>query len=411
MGCASMNLLAINCGSSSLKFRLVETEDEVPARQDRQVAHGVVDRIGDLAVAHFESCSGERLESTADVTDHGDAARLVLTWLRSQAVVGNHGIDAVGHRVVHGGDLFAEPTLVDERLLDAIDAISDLAPLHNKPALEAILACRAFLGGSVPMVAVFDTAFHRTQPDWASYYAIPKDLAIKHRIRRYGFHGLAHQFMSERYAELTGSPLAETRLITLQLGNGCSATAVAGGRSVDTSMGFTPLEGLIMGTRSGNVDPSLANYLARCEGVDIAVVEDWLNTRSGLLGISGKSRDMRELLEAERLGDKDASLAIEMFCYSVRKYVGAYLNVLGGADAVVFSGGIGENAPSVRARICDGMVWCGLVLDEARNAAVIGSEDRISASVARIRAYVIPVDEEAIITSETATLLGRLRLA
>ncbi len=176
-------------------------------------------------------------------------------------------------------------------------------------------------------------------------------------------------------------------------------------------MGFTPLEGLIMGTRSGSVDPSLANYLARCEGVDIAVVEDWLNTRSGLLGISGKSRDMRELLEAERLGDKDASLAIEMFCYSVRKYVGAYLNVLGGADAVVFSGGIGENAPSVRARICDGMAWCGLVLDEPRNAAVIGTEDRISASGASIRAYVIPVDEESIITRETATLLSQRHLA
>jgi acetate kinase len=259
------------------------------------------------------------------------------------------------------------------------------------------------------MVATFDTAFHRTMSERASRYAIPLELAERHRIRRYGFHGLAHRYMTERYAALTATPLEQVKLVTLQLGNGCSATAIEGGRSVDTSMGFTPLEGLMMGTRSGDVDPSLAGFLARREGVDIEEAEAWLNTRSGLLGVSGKSADMRELLEAEEGGDARAALAVEMFCYRVRKYVGAYLAALGGADAVVFGGGIGENAPLVRARICAGMGWCGLTLDEDRNARTGGSEGRISSDDSKVRAYVIPVDEAAVIALDTVHCLRRLR--
>jgi len=257
------------------------------------------------------------------------------------------------------------------------------------------------------MVATFDTAFHRTLSEGASRYAIPLELADKHRIRRYGFHGLAHRYMTERYAAITGTPLEGVKLVTLQLGNGCSATAIEGGRSVDTSMGFTPLEGLMMGTRSGDVDPSLAGFLARREAVDIEAAEAWLNTRSGLLGVPGRSSDMRELLEAEAAGDDRAALAVEMFCYRARKYVGACLAALGGADAVVFGGGIGENAPPVRARICAGMGWCGLMLDEERNARTVGSEGRISTDDSWVHAYVIQVNEAAIIAADTARCLSR----
>ncbi len=307
--------------------------------------------------------------------------------------------------MVHGGDLFAEPALIDDEVLAAVEALTDLAPLHNAPSLSAIRAARAALGPGVPMVATFDTAFHRTLPEHASRYAIPLELADKHHIRRYGFHGLAHRYMTERYAAITSTPLEQVKLVTLQLGNGCSATAVEGGRSVDTSMGFTPLEGLVMGTRSGDVDPSLAGFLARREAVDITEVEGWLNTRSGLLGVSGRSADMRELLEAEAQGDARAALAVAMFCYRVRKYVGAYLAALGGANAVVFGGGIGENAPPVRARVCANMEWCGLTLDEERNARTIGSEGRISAGDSRVHAYVIPVDEEGVIAQDTVRCL------
>jgi len=290
-------------------------------------------------------------------------------------------------------------------VLGAIEALTDLAPLHNAPSLKAIRAARAVLGDGVPMVATFDTAFHRTLPARAWRYAIPLELAEKHRIRRYGFHGLAHRYMTERYAAIASRPLQEVKLVTLQLGNGCSATAIDGGRSVDTSMGFTPLEGLMMGTRSGDADPSLAGFLARQEGVDVGEVESWLNTRSGLLGVSGRSGDMRELLEAENDGDGRGALAVEMFCYRVRKYVGAYLAALGGAEALVFGGGIGENAPSVRARICAGMDWCGLKLDQGRNAGAIGREGRISRDDSWLHAYVVPVDEAAVIARDTVRCL------
>jgi acetate kinase len=400
-----MRVLVINCGSSTLKFELMETSDGAGDSRGRRLASGVLDSIGGRATIELRAEGREVVHEGADLADHTEAARRVLGWMDVSGLLGARGLDAVGHRVVHGGDRFVRPTIIDGQVIEAIEALSDLAPLHNEPSLNAIRAAREVLGQGVPMVAVFDTAFHRAMPEHASGYAIPRALAEKHGVRRYGFHGIAHQYMAERYAAIRGKTPDGVTIITLQLGNGCSATAVKDGRSVDTSMGFTPLEGLMMGTRSGDVDPSLAGFLARREGVDHEEVEGWLNKRSGLLGVSGRSNDMRELLEAEEQGDTRAALAVDMFCYRVRKQIGAYLAALGGAEAVVFGGGIGENAAAVRARICAGMEWCGLMLDAERNAAAIGSEARISADSAAVHAYVTPVDEAAIIASETIRCL------
>jgi acetate kinase len=378
-----MNVLTINCGSSSLKYELCTAG---PGSSVARLTKGTVDRIGEIAA----------------MPDHTEACRLVL---KSVTAAGLPKPDAVVHRVVHGGDRFVAPARIDDTVLADIEALAELAPLHNGPAVAAIRATRMLLGPAVPMVAVFDTAFHRTLPPVAASYALPLELAAAHKIRRYGFHGIAHRSMAERYVALTRAPTERTKLITLQLGNGCSAAAVAGGRSVDTSMGFTPLEGLMMGTRSGDADPSLAAYLAQHAGMAPAEVEDLLNRRSGLLGVSGTSRDMRDLLERERQGDDRAALAVEMFCYRVRKYIGAYLAVLGGADAVIFGGGIGEHAPAVRARICAGMEWCGLRLDGSRNEATVGTEGQISTGDATLHAYVIPVDEAIILVNDTVQCL------
>jgi acetate kinase len=404
-----MKILVINCGSSTLKFQVVQVENAATAHSyERRLADGIVDGVDGRATLKFSAEDGESLTADAAVADHGEAARRLLEWLDGIGLLGSEGVEAVGHRVVHGGDRFVEPTPIDDEVIAAIEALSDLAPLHNAPALTVIKAARAALGATVPMVATFDTAFHRSLPERAYRYAIPAELAERHSVRRYGFHGLAHRYMVQRFSEITATPVEETKLITLQVGAGCSATAVDGGRSVDTSMGFTPLEGLMMGTRSGDLDPSLAGFLACREDVSAEEVEAWLNTRSGLLGVSGRSGDMRELLEAERQGDTRASLALDMFCYRVRKYIGAYLAVLEGADAIIFGGGIGENAPEVRARICAGMGWCGLTVDPHRNTGAVGAEARISSEGSRPQAYVIPVDEAVIIARDTVDCLRRL---
>lgn len=405
-----MNILAINCGSSTLKFQLIEVETGPGAfGHERRLATGLVEAIGGLGSIEFTAEHHGTIRRAIPIPDHTEAVRQMLAWLDSVGLMHQDTPQAVGHRVVHGGDWFVEPTVIDDRVITAIEAVSDLAPLHNAPSLAAIRATRAALGPTLPMVATFDTAFHRTLPEHAAHYALPWELSTKHRIRRYGFHGLAHRYMAERYATLTSSPTERLRLVTLQLGNGCSATAIAGGRSLDTSMGFTPLEGLMMGTRSGDIDPSLPGFLVTREGVSIGEVENWLNTRSGLLGVSGRSSDMREVLAAEHQGDTRAALAVEMFCYRVRKYIGTYLAVLGGADAVIFGGGIGENNPVVRDRICRNMDWCGLVLDPNRNLSAVGTEMRISRDDAKLHAYVIPVDEEIIIARDTVLCLQHNR--
>jgi acetate kinase len=396
-----MDILAINCGSSSLKFELFAVN---PPNPPHRRAWGLVDRIGIGGSVTFHTDAGVKVSESVPVPDHEAATRASLQKLKGAGMLSD-GLAGVVHRVVHGGERFSEPVRIDAAVMAELEELTELAPLHNGPAVAAIRTARSVLGPSVPMVAVFDTAFHCTLPPHAAEYAIPHELTSKHHIRRYGFHGLAHRWMAERYAELTRIPAEKTRLITLQLGNGCSATAVAGGRSIDTSMGFTPLEGLVMGTRSGDIDPSLVGFLAQHEGVDVAQVEDWLNRRSGLLGVSGISRDMRELLERAGQGHARAALAVEMFCYRVRKYIGAYLAALGGADAVIFGGGIGENAPLLRSRICSGMDWCGLALDEERNRAAIGQEALISRDGAAMQAYVLPVDESAILVRDALRCL------
>jgi len=300
-------ILALNCGSSSLKFRLFAAEPGASAEL-RRMAGGQVDRLGDQATLSFEAEGGAKLSTREPVRDHDAAVRRVTAWL---ATVGPGGrrIDAVGHRVVHGGERFTEPALVDAAVLGAIEELESLAPLHNAPSLAGIRAARAALGPDVPMVAVFDTAFHATIPEHASRYAIPHELATRHSIRRYGFHGLAYRSVLDEYARISGIPTERATLVAFHLGNGCSAAAIQRGRSVDTSMGLTPLEGLVMGTRSGDVDPALVGHLVRVEGVEVAEAEKWLNERSGLRGLSGGSSDMRDLLARQR-EDPRARLAV-----------------------------------------------------------------------------------------------------
>jgi acetate kinase len=402
-----MQVLVINSGSSTLKFDLVDVSNGNTGQHARsnKLAHGVVDRIGGEAT--FELYSSSLLQQVerhgVSAPSHKEAMALVLGALPT---ISPGGMDAVGHRVVHGGDRFVAPTLIDDAIVQAIEGLCELAPLHNPAALDGIRAAREALGPGMPMVAVFDTAFHSTIPDYAYTYALPYDVAQKHKVRRYGFHGTAHEYMLEQYASIKGIAPAQVKLITLQLGNGCSGAAIRGGKSVDTSMGFTPLEGLVMGTRSGDLDPSVVTYLAGKEGVNAGQVQDWLNTRSGLLGISGSASDMRSLLASEAGGDKRAQLAVDVFCYRVRKYIGAYLAALGGADAIVFGGGIGENAPAIRARILGGLEWLGLRLDGARNDAIAGKEGAISADDSPVGIYVVPVDESLLIARQTARVVS-----
>lgn len=399
-----MKVLVINSGSSTVKFQVIETTDATgDLRRQQKLARGLVDRIGAGASYRFEGLGRSTKSGSLPVGDHEEAVRSIIHWLRSNWP--ERGLDAVGHRVVHGGAEFTVPILIDDGVVEKIDALSELAPLHNPAAVSGIRAARKLLGESVPMVAAFDTSFHHTIAEQAAIYAIPYEISQKHKIRRYGFHGLAHQYDIARYAELRGKPIAQVRAVTLHLGNGCSATAIRNGQSIDTSMGFTPLEGLVMGTRSGDLDPALVSYLAHKEGVAADEVEDWLNKRSGLLGLSGVASDMRELIAA-RDNEPRARLAIDVFCHRARKYLGAYLAVLGGAEAVIFSGGIGENSPLVREKILSGMEWCGLILDDAENARVIGRDGRLSDAQSKLDIFVVHTDEEAIIARETARIIG-----
>jgi acetate kinase len=408
-----MNILALNCGSSSVKFLVADVEPDPSAEwRETRLARGIVERIGGDSLLTFrrEGKSPERL--TARIGDHEEAIRRILAWVDSPDVSLLPGqqnrIGAIGHRVVHGGGRFSRTTLIEESVTEAIDSLEEIAPLHNPPSVAGIRAARAAVGTSVPMVAVFDTSFHAALPDRASLYAIPHELSTRHGIRRYGFHGISYQYLLSRYCSLTGTPAGDATIVAFHLGNGCSAVAIRKGVPIDTSMGFTPLEGLVMGTRCGDIDPAIFGFLAHEEGLSPEEVENILNARSGLLGLSGRSRDMRDLMEIT--GDEPrARLAVEIFCYRVRKYLGAYLAALGGADAIVFSGGIGENAPEVRARILEGMEWFGIRIDCARNGETTGKEGEIGAPGSRLRVFVIPTDEELVIARETAACLRKGR--
>jgi acetate kinase len=394
-----MNVLAMNCGSATVKFRLLAVEPGAPPAAARALAGGAVDRLGPDARLDVER-DGHRERRDGPVADYAEAVGRALEWLAAGGV----GIDAVGHRVVHGGPRFTAPTRLDDAVVAAIEALETLAPLHNRPSLAGVRACLAALPG-VPMVAVFDTAFHARLPERAVHYAIPGDVARRHGIRRFGFHGISYAWVAGRAAALLGRRPDDARLVVLHLGSGCSAAAIRDGASLDTSMGFTPLEGLVMSTRSGDLDPALLGFLARAEGVEVAEVERWLNQRSGLLGLAGGSGDVRDLLARER-DDPRARLALDVFCHRARKYLGAYLAVLEGADAVVFSGGVGAHQPEIRARIAAGFEWCGLALDPARNDGARGREAVISAATARVQALVVPTDEERMIAHETAACLA-----
>ena len=410
-----MNVLVLNAGSSTLKFQLVRTDaDRMAADRDEKVARGSIERIGGEAVYSVRAGSGNVERGTAALRDHRAAVEFILRWLAKDesgtgiAQVGD--IEAIGHRVTHGGEQFRRSVRVDDEVLRGIEETIDLAPLHNPSNLKGLVAARAAVGAGVPQVAVFDTAFHHTLPEHAYLYALPYQLYRRHRVRRYGFHGTSYRYVGYRYRLLTKRSREETRVIALHLGNGCSACAMDCGQSVDTSMGFTPLEGLVMGTRSGDLDPAIVDYVASKEGLSLSEVENLLNKQSGLLGISGLTNDMRELLaEAEEHDDRRARLAIEIFCYRARKYVGAYLAVMNGADALLFTGGIGENAAPIRARICEGLGWLGVELDAARNNATVGgTEGLISTASSRVEVWVVPTDEELLIARDTVRVVQGL---
>ena len=415
-----MRILVLNCGSSSLKFRLLEVGGN-PEDANRVLVNGAVKGIGGTGSLELSVEGQPKSKTSKPVPDHTQAIQWMFEGLGKLSGGEDHSIDllqvdAVGHRVVHGGERFSAPTLIDEAVEKEIDKLIELAPLHNPACLAGIRGARAMLDKKVPMVSVFDTAFHQTMPAVAKMYALPYELASRHRIHRYGFHGIAHASLADGYATFTGKPLSDTRIITLQLGNGCSVTAIAGGKSVETSMGFTPLEGLVMGTRSGDLDPSVVTFLAQKEKADASEVERWLNEDSGLLGLSGRTNDMRALLHAAtEEHDERAKLAIDVFCYRARKYIGAYLAVLGGADAIIFGGGIGEASPDIRAMICEGMEWCGLRLDSGRNRAAIGLQPGqvtyISEDGCALKVYVVAADEETWIARETVKCFQTTRTA
>ena len=403
-----MNILVLNVGSSSLKFQLIGTDAErIETNRDTRLAGGEVERIGGEAVMSLSAGGREARRAVAPLRNLAAAVEHVAAWIVSDeaetGITSLADIAAIGHRVVHGGEHFARSQRVDESVLRALDELVELAPLHNPHNIAGIRAATRVFGSGVPQVAVFDTAFHQTIPETAFLYGLPYQLYRRYKVRRFGFHGTSHRYVAHRFRQLTGRSREGTRLITLHLGNGASACAIRGGDSVDTSMGFTPLEGLIMGTRSGDVDAAILDYVAGKEGLTLSQVELLLNKQSGLLGLSGLTADMRELLkEIAEHDDRRARLAVDVFCYRVRKYIGAYLAVLDGADAIVFAGGIGENAPDVRARICAGLEWLGVAFDAAANATLTsGREGRFSASGSRVELWVIPTNEELLIARDT----------
>jgi acetate kinase len=397
-----MKVLVINAGSSSLKYQLYQMP------QSTVLCKGIAERIGDSSSQLKHQFNGKTVTIAAKFSDHEDAMHQILKVLMDKeigAVRNNSEIGAVGHRVVHGGEEFTGSVLINHKVVSSIEKFADLAPLHNPPNLTGISAAKKELPG-VPQVACFDTAFHASIPKVAHLYALPVEFYEKFRVRRYGFHGTNHRYVARRAAQLMGVGKYEANLITIHLGNGCSITAVENGRSADTSMGLTPLEGLVMGTRSGDFDPAIIFYLAQ-KGYDIESLNEICNKKSGLLGVSGKSNDMRNLLALAGKADESAALAIDIFCYRVRKYIGAYTAVLGRVDAVVFTGGIGENAAIVRSKICSGLGNIGIEIDAGRNNSAKGTESLISTGDSKVRVYVIGANEEAAIAADTYEIASK----
>ncbi len=396
-----MNVLVINCGSSSLKYQLIETDSETV------LAKGLCERIGidGSAITHTPK-GGDKVTTTVPMKDHTDAVKLVIEKL-TDATVGVikslDEIDAVGHRVVHGGEKFATSVVIDDEVMEAIAECNDLAPLHNPANIIGINACKEVMPG-VPMVAVFDTAFHQTMPDKAYMYGIPYEYYEKYKVRRYGFHGTSHDFVSKRAAEILGKKREELNIIVCHLGNGASISAVKKGQSVDTSMGLTPLEGLIMGTRSGDIDPAIVSFIADKEGITADEVVNILNKKSGVLGLSGGiSSDFRDLGDAAESGNEMAKNTLDAYAYRVAKYIGAYMVAMGGVDVIVFTAGIGENNAIVRALVGNYLTCLGTSIDPEKNK-LRGEEVILSAENDKVVTMVVPTDEELAIARETVRL-------
>ena len=395
-----MNVLVINCGSSSLKFQLINSESEAV------LAKGLCERIGIDGRLTYQPAGGEKNVSEKAMPTHTEAIQFVidaLTDADTGVVKSLDEIGAVGHRVVHGGEKFAKSVVVTPEVKAAIAECNDLAPLHNPANLIGIEACESLMP-STPQVVVFDTASHQTMPEKAYMYGLPYEYYEKYKVRRYGFHGTSHSFVSKRVAEIVGKPYNATKTIVCHLGNGASISAVLNGESVDTSMGLTPLEGLVMGTRSGDIDPAIMEFVAKKENLDIAGIMNVLNKKSGVEGISGVSSDFRDLEEAADNGNARAALAIDVFAYRVAKYVGAYTAAMNGVDNIVFTAGIGENAGLVRTKVCSYLGYLGITIDEEANGKR-GEEIVISTPDSKVKVLVVPTNEELAIARETVALV------
>lgn len=395
-----MKILVINCGSSSLKYQLIDSETE------QVMAKGICERIKLDGVLTHQTTGKEKIKLEADMPDHSAAVKIVLDKLLDPVVGAISSLDeinAIGHRVVHGGEKFASSALINDEVLEAIEACNDLAPLHNPANLIGIRACAKLMPG-VPQVAVFDTAFHQTMPECAYIYGIPYEYYEKYKIRRYGFHGTSHSFVSKRTAELLGKDIKDTKIIVCHLGGGASICAVEGGKSIDTTMGLTPLEGITMGTRSGNIDPAIIEFIANKEGKSIPEIMNMLNKESGVLGISGVSSDFRDINKGMADNNKRCDIAMNVFCYQAAKFIGGYVAAMNGVDAVVFTAGVGENDPLVRKLTCDRLKYLGVEIDDEANK-LRGEEVRISSDNSRVPVYVVPTNEELAIARETVALI------
>ena len=400
-----MKVLVINAGSSSLKYQLLDTES------GEVMAKGLCERIGiDGVLTHTGNKSDEKFKFDIAMPTHKEAIQSVINILLDpeKGVISSMSeIDAVGHRVVHGGEFFSDSVIITEKVIKAIEDCVPLAPLHNPPNLTGIEACREVMGPDVPMVAVFDTAFHQTMPQSHYMYAVPYEYYEKYKIRRYGFHGTSHKYVAHKAAEYLEEPIERLKLITCHLGNGSSIAAVDQGKVVDTSMGMTPLAGLMMGTRCGDLDPSVVNYLKYTLNITGHELDEILNKKSGLLGISGVSSDKRDVEEAAAAGNKRAQLASDMLNYQIKKTVGAYIAAMGGVDAIVFTGGIGEHDAIARAKVCHHMDWLGIRIDTEKNKHPVGDVCEITAWGAKVRTLVIATDEELMIARDTKEVLEK----
>lgn len=401
-----MDILVINCGSSSLKYQLINTDTEVV------LASGICDRIGiNGGQFTYKPQGGEKSIQNIEMKDHEVAIKIVLEALtnpKTGIINSLSEIKAIGHRIVHGGEHFTHSAIITDEVISHIEECADLAPLHNPAHLLGIRACQALMP-STPMVAVFDTAFHQTMPPKAFIYGLPYEYYEKYKVRRYGFHGTSHSYVSKRTAEFLKIPLENSKIITCHLGNGSSICAVENGKSIDTSMGLTPLEGLVMGTRSGDIDPAVIDYIAQKENLSTKEIMNILNKKSGVLGISGLSSDFRDLLAADEQGDLKARFAREVFAYRVAKYIGSYTAALTGVDAIAFCAGVGENAKFIRGKIVSHLQFLGITLDEKANLATIGVEGIISTPDSKVKVCVIPTNEELMIARDTKALVSKIK--